>query len=580
VRRFDFGGVFAQEGLTVVELAKEVSSTRMLTEQEVLTALDRMPEVTGGQRELVQAEISALFDPKLHENGLLSFEDRAELSEREILNQLVLNNPQLDSDFLDELDNHLDSSVDSASLLGDTKVVILETHLQSSGGVIPAHSGIVEELIKQQNPALQANEVISVGAYQAGGTISALTKLADLSERIKQEGGEAPVVNMSFEVGLFLYDLESIENLGYPAGTTMEDVCANPELLRKSLDDRAATGDLDAIEALKTADALVRLANTGAKIQVAWGNANGLNVVGVLTQGHHNITYVAAVDGDGGLSQTQSPTTGQFAETKAIGNVIHLPKSLEGQVDEESLDGAVAQYNLNLAERTSELKFLGMDPTLHTLTKEQFAELAEQVDQMDAAIDVYYQKDAISLLRETYQRDGMFDELSVAVLEENKDEFNSALSALGVDDSFSGDLFEDAKRILMNDDLAVKLEAHFQAQLSVLPFGDRLRTDEDVLVLEDAMTQKFSNRLLTRDQLQTLAGSSEPFGALPSDTSSDNHDYAEVTNLLSVLRGDGGFESYTAVRTVQGTLVLGLQTEGTSWSAPVVSGQRVMGGED
>jgi hypothetical protein len=566
------------------KLQNTTEPVKQFSETEASLALEKVPGLSAQDRSALQAELKNMYHPTTV-GDRLDYDERNSFAEREILDQLRVNQPGIQQSVFQSFDAVLDPSQSNVSPLQDVRAVVLETGLQRNGtSVIPAHSSVVEQLLRQDNPNLADSQVLSIGSAQAGGTVEALKKLTELSEQIKAKGGKPLVVNMSIEVGAVIrldadVDISggssfSISGLGYPPGTTPEMIAANPGELRRRLEAEATPGSAARI-ILDSADALKALADTGAKVQVAWGNQDGISLVGLLSQGHPNIEFVGSVDGDGGLSETMSPTTGKLAETKRIGNVIHVPESLRGSIDESSLDGSLIQYNARAGAESYAL--IGKDPAPYLATEQDVQSLSSRYQTTKALGDYYYARTTIADAQTAIKNDGTPDELSMSVVNTNRELYNQALREIGSSEQFGKDLAGDITRIFGNPELAKKLEQHLQAKLEALPGGREIKGSGDVERVEAELNASLGSKLFTREQIAALTGSDKPFGGIPSDTQRDDAIFVRVRSASSLMNRSGGIEVYTGVKTNQGTTVLGLQSEGTSWATPVRSGEILRG---
>jgi hypothetical protein len=262
------------------------AEVKQFTQSEVENSIKSLPGISQDERAALLREASQIFNPK--SSNKLEGGDHKSLSEIDVLNQLRLNNPSISEAVLQGIDSKLDTTNKSLQNLQDVKVMVIETSLQNQNDPY-AHSRTVSSIIRDENPNLKQENIMQLGLREAGGTVEGLKLAADMSRRIQSAGGTPPVVNMSLEVGS-MTDLKpddtgivgtgdiSPQSLGYPPNVTAAEMAKDPADLRRRLTELANKGDGKAKQTLAEADALLELASTGAKVNVAWANKDKVNL--------------------------------------------------------------------------------------------------------------------------------------------------------------------------------------------------------------------------------------------------------------------------------------------------------------
>jgi len=564
------------------ELDSEMVKIRQFTQSEVESSIQSLPGISEVERSALLRETSQLFKPK--SSNLLEGGDHIGLSEKDILNQLRMNNPSVSEAVLQELDSNLDTSQDSFGKLKDINVMIIETSLQDQN-YPAAHVRIVSSIVQQENPNLKEHNIAYLGLREGGGSTEGLLKAADLSLRIQADGGEPPVVNMSLEVGGMI-DLTPDESgmaggsdifpqsLGYSDDVTPEDISRDPEDLRRRLTELADRGDYSAKRTLSEADALLTLANTGAKVNVAWGNKDKVNLVGILTQGHPNITFIAAVDGHNNLSENLNWTTGHLAEQRYIGNVLILPEKFKGQVNPDSVDGARVIYT----PIESSLPLAGQNPEKLTLTDDQVEPIGEQVRQINAISDSFYLKRTVLSAIDSMGGSGEIDYAMCDMLLNKRESIDDAilkagLPPLGTDnDKFIENLTAILKDPVSSAKLLNQLDLDIKGNT---PAGMAEVSEDTIKTFTDQVTAPLKDRLVTPEQYTKIFGTPPPKGIVPSDSKGDAPVYLLLKDPRVGVEGSPsgyGIETYQAVQLTNGQYVLAVPTEGTSFSTPIQTG--------
>jgi len=530
-------------------------------------------------------DANQIFNPK--SSNRLEGSNHEKLSEADILNQLRLNDPSISDEVLQKIDSRLDTSQKSFQKLSDVKVVVLETNLQNQNDP-GAHSRIVSSIAQNNNSNLKPENIIHLGLREAGGTVEGLKSAADLSRRIQSEGGKPPVVNMSLEVGS-MTDLNPDNTgiasvgdipataLGYPANVTAGEMAKDPADLRRRLTELANKGDANAKQTLAEADALLELADTGAKVDVAWGNKDKVNLVGIITQQHPNITFVSAVDGHNSPSTNLNATTGQFAEKKLRGNVVLVPEEFKGQVDPKSVDGATVIYS----PMPSSFSLAGQNPEKFVLNISQVEPPAKQVSQNRALTDSYYLRKSVVEAVDSINSTGQVDPIQIEMLLNNRESLDKALQKSGLPPLGNERTDEKLTTLLKNPADVNKRVNYLNGEVKAntpqanTPQGNSTVNDETLERLSKEVTAPLKDRFVTPEQYTKIFGTQPPKGVIPSDSKGDASVYLRLTHPETAVSGYPGantIQTYQAVRLNNGQTILVVPTEGTSFAAPIQTG--------